>query len=164
MNVYIFFSLWSFFTSGIRWLKDSFVSLHLLCLYCLNVVFSCLCVEMLQLWRFIAAVSATEAAGMNHRRRWKWWQPKLSQSIVHGVVYRCHCIAVSIYQLLPNMQEGWKLSILLFSVNQSVGVMADKCFSCCCLMLFVSQRGKVSVIPVFPPQIAAMFLFYFFLI
>lgn len=34
-----FFSVCVFFPRGIRWLKDSFVSLHLLCLYCLNVVF-----------------------------------------------------------------------------------------------------------------------------
>lgn len=31
------------------------------------------------------------------------WPPKLSQSTVHGVVYRCHCIPVSIYQLLCNI-------------------------------------------------------------
>lgn len=73
-------------------------------------------------------------------RRWKCWPPKLSQSTVHGVLYRCRCVAVSVNQLLRNVREGWKLGILLFSVNHSVGVMADKCFSCCCLMLLFYEE------------------------
>lgn len=43
------------------------------------------------------------------------WPPKLSRSTVHGVVYRCHCIPVSVYQLLCNVREGCK--VLLFCLS-----------------------------------------------
>lgn len=88
------------------------------------------------------------------------WPPKLSRSAVHGVVYRCHCIPVSVYQLLCNVREGCK--VLLF-----VWVVGHKRFSCLMLLLLKGER-RASVVPVRPPQITAMFLclmfcFYLFI-
>lgn len=64
--------------------------------------------------------------------------------------------------ILHNVREGWKLSILLFSVNQSVTVMADKCFSCCCLMLLFYKGGKCQSFPFF--HLRSQPCFYLFIL
>lgn len=146
--MFTFYLVCVIFTRGITWLKDSFVSLHLLCLlHCLNVVFPASVSRCFSWGALLGLLRLFQP--MNHRRRWKRWPPKLLQSTVHGVIYRCHCVTVSIYQFLHNLQEGWKLNILLFRVNQSVGVMADKCFSCCCLMLLFYKGEKCQSFPFF---------------
>lgn len=121
-----------------------------ICCACIGWMF---CVEMLQLRRFTRFFCGR----ISHRGGSDESQPEmkvLATKVMAEHSSRCHILLplghrFSVYQLLHNVREGWKLSILLFHVNQSVLVMADKCFSGCCLMLLFYKGEKCQSFPFF---------------
>lgn len=148
--------MFTFFTSGIEWMKEYFHSflLYLLCLHCLNI--SCSNVKMLQfgvycscLYTDIVGKTHTGWKGVTYCWRSKSRSPKLWKSAIIGVIYRSHCSPISIYQLLCNVSgllwftgRMWpQCSIIHFvhHLNDWHQVLTVCVFCFCCIMILVES-------------------------